>query len=44
MISFSDKFIQPFKLIATFTGDRDTFTYRMRLSKPCDPGKTCQDQ
>ena len=42
--SFSDKSRQPFKLIATFTGDRDKFTYTMRLSEPCDPGKNCQDQ
>lgn len=34
---------QNFKLRATFTGDRDKFTYTMRLSEPCDPAN-CQDQ
>lgn len=43
IISLSDKSRQPFKLIATFTGDRDKFTYRMRLSERCHPGN-CQDQ
>lgn len=43
IITFSEKSRQPFKLIATFTGDRDKFTYTMRLSEPCDPAN-CQDQ
>jgi len=34
---------QNFKLIGTFTGDRDKFTYTMRLSEPCRPAN-CQDQ
>jgi len=40
---FAEKSEQRFKLIATFTGDRDKFTYTMRLSEPCDPGN-CQGQ
>lgn len=42
-VPFAEKSTQRFKLIATFTGDRDEFTYTMLLSEPCRPGN-CQDQ